>query len=482
MSPRAKRGGAAGSAASALGRPPGGATGSAVALAVAALVALLAAAAARSESMPEPPPEEPEGADYEAEPADSLAEGTIEMGVGAAGRAGARPRQSRRVRISDRTLGGTVREGSGDPLAGGTIEAGALAGRLSVGRLAPRWGRGLVLGAAAEPWSAEASDRGATAPYRGRAGRGAQHRLGDRGSFETLYGRFARRDLGGARLRLGGLGLGALADRSGHGQASVSLERGHAEHEIALDRAGRWRAEMALRRAAGSLSMAARVRGGLAGFRSLAEPQRSGPAQAMALDVRREALWGRAHGIGALWRFAPGLGGARVVLEAERRFNQHDVVTVGFEERHGTQREDARRSGFRQGGWGEWRCARAGLALAVRHEVLGARRLGRAAMRTVTVAQLEAQGPAGTGLRVTHSVYRVRPGESLYLSEVTSDRVVLRAVTGTGRRTRVELRGPGAGGYVRAALEVPLAAGPTRSSAALKPRWTLDWTRRARSR
>ena len=446
------------------------------------LALLLAVAPSRAEPSPEPPPEEPEGADYEAEPADTLAEGTIEMGMAASGRAGSRPRQSRRVRLSDRALGGTVREGAGDPLAGGTLETGALAGQLSVGRLAPRWGRGLLLGAAADPWSARAGDRGAAAPFRGRAGRGAQYRLGQGGSFETLWGRFAKRDLGGARVCVGGLGLGALADRAGGAQAGLSLERGDAEHEVAFDRAGRWRAEAAAGRTAGPLRLAVRVRGGLAGFRSLAEPLRSGPARAVALEAAREAAWGSAHGLGALWRFAPGLGGARLVLEVERRFNQHQRLTVGFEERHGTQREDARRTGFRQGAWSEWRGARSGVALAVRHEVLGAQRLGRDAVRTVTAARLDVEGPAGTGLRVTHSVYRVRPGESLYLAEAAADRVVLRAVTGTGRRTRVELRGPGAGGFVRAALEVPSPTGTARSSRALRPTWTLDWTRRARSR
>jgi len=164
-----------------------------------------------------------------------------------------------------------------------------------------------------------------------------------------------------------------------------------------------------------------------------------------------------------------------------RRFDQHGSLAVGFEERHGTHRESGRVPGFRQGAWGEWRGAAAGLALALRHEVLGAERLGRTAVRTVTAARLELEGPAGSGLRITHCVYRVRSGESLYLIETASDRVILRAVSGTGRRTRVEVRAPGAGGHLNAALEVPGVAG-ARSSEATRPRWTLDWTRRARSR
>jgi hypothetical protein len=99
----------------------------------------------------------------------------------------------------------------------------------------------------------------------------------------------------------------------------------------------------------------------------------------------------------------------------------------------------------------------------------------------VTAAQAELEGPAGIGLRITHCVYRVRSGESLYLIVAASDRVILRAVAGTGRRTRVELRAPGAGGHINAALELQGMAGAP-ASAATRPRWTLDWTRRARSR
>jgi hypothetical protein len=199
------------------------------------------------------------------------------------------------------------------------------------------------------------------------------------------------------------------------------------------------------------------------------------------MGLSDEARWGRIHASAALWRFQPGRGGARAALDVELRFLQHGSLAIGFEERHGTPRESGRDPGFRQGGWGEWRGAAAGIALALRHEVLGARRLGRAAVRTVTAMQLEIEGPAGSGLRVTHSTYRVRPGESLYLAEAASDRVVLRAVSGTGQRTRLELRAPGAGGRIHAALDVPVTAG-ARTGGSLRPRWTLDWTRRARSR
>ncbi len=429
----------------------------------------------------EPPPEETEGADYDVEPADSLSEGSIELGVGASGAVGSKPRQSRRVRFSDRKLGGSVREGQGDPLAGGNVETETRAGRIGVGRLAPRWGRGLLLGSVPEPWAVAPSDRGTGAPVRGRSGQGAWYRAGRVGALETLCGRFQKRDLAGARACGGGLGLGVLGDRWGHAQASLSLARGRAEHELALDRGGRWRAEVAIRHAPGPLALTTWARGGHPGFRSLAEPLRSGPSRVLGMELSDDASWGRIRALAALWRFQAGRSGARAALEVERRFLQHGSLAMGFEERHGAHRESGRVPGFRQGGWGEWHGSVAGMALALRHEVLGARRLGRAAVRTVTAMRLEIEGPAGTGIGITHSTYRVRSGETLYLTETASDRVVLRAVSGTGRRTRVEARAPGAGGNIHAALDVPVATG-ARTGATLRPQWTLEWTRRARSR
>jgi hypothetical protein len=459
----------------------------ALSLVAAVLVALLFAAAARAQlaadstGYTEPPPEEPEGSDYEVESADSLAEGAIELGMGASGRVGAKPRQTRRVRFNDRTLGGSVREGEGDPLAGGSIETGVLAGRAGVGRLAPRWGRGLLLGAPAEPWSGAAADRGADAPLRGRAGRGAWCQLGENGALETLYGRFAKRDLAGGRIRAGPVGLGVLADHDGETQASLGLCRGRTEHELVLDRGGRWRAEVALEQRTGSRTFAARVRGGAQALHSLAEPQRSGPARALATELRDDVPWGRLRVQGALWRFAPGRGGARAALEVRRRLGPGGSVALGLEERHGTPRESGRIPGFRQGAWCEWHGEVAGLALGLRHEVLGAARLGRDAVRTVTAAQVELDGPAGSGLRITHCDYRVRPGESLFLIETASDRVILRAVSGRGRRSRLELRAPGGGGRVHAVLEVQ-GGGDEPDGDAPRPRWTLEWTRRAQSR
>jgi len=261
----------------------------------------------------------------------------------------------------------------------------------------------------------------------------------------------------------------------------MSLARGGSEQELAVDQAGRWRAEAALVRPAGTRTLAARVRGGSTGFRSLAEPGRSGPARLLAVEMLGTDGPGRFHVQGALWRFRPGRGGARAALELGRDFTAHGRVVAGLEERHGTHRETGRIPGFRQGAWVEWRGGGPGLALALRHEVLGAQRLGRAAVRTVTAVRLELEGPAGSALRITHCAYRVRSGESLYLVEEASDRVVLRTVSGTGRRTRLELRLPGAGGRLHGTLELPGLTGAQGGSAG-RPRWSVDWTRRARAR
>lgn len=454
-------------------RPPAGIRGALALLAAWAL-------AAGAEPLPEPPPEAPEGEDYAAEPADSLARGNVELGIAATGRAGSPPIHSRRVRISDRSFSGSVREGSGDPLAGGTLETDVLSGRLGVGRLAPRWGRGLVMGATAEPWSFDPPDRGRRAPLRGRAGKGVSFQADRRISLEALHGSFSKRSLSGARLGAWPAGIAALTDRAGKVQSSLALRLGPAEQELAMDRTGRWRAEVALLGRRGTRSVAARARGGHTSFRSLAEPGRSGPARALAMELSDGSRLARIRAAGALWRFRPGLGGARATLEVERRLNHHEVLAVGLEEQHGARRETARDMGFRQGAWAEWRGGMPALALGLRHEIFGAQRLARDAVRVLTAARLEARVPRGASLRVTHWEYRVGRGESLYLPEASSDRLVLRAVSGSGRRTRLELRAPGAGGWIEAALTLAEAGG-TRAGAPLRVQWALGWTRRARS-
>ncbi len=507
------------------------------AIMVGLLLAPLTLGAPASAQPLEPPPEAPEGTDYVIEPADTLAEGDIELGVGAASRAGGAPARRRRVRFSGDDLSGAVREGSGDPLAGGSIDGRGGLGAFTAGRLAPRWGRGLLMGSAGDPWQREALDRGPTAAFRGRAGEGVMLRRGTEGGLDLLYGRFSRRRLAGASVRRGALTAGALYDGRSELQSSLAITRGAGDAELVWDRAGRWRAEVLMERAlgrvingdrspagppggslgdspvaspggppggghggapggqhggaregpAGGWTASGRVRAGAGGFASLAERGRPGPARAMAAGLEGPVRGVRLRTLAALWRFRPGVTGARAGLAVERPLAHHGALAVGFEEQRGSRRDrgDAtpfassgpRADGMRQGWWGEGWGGTGGMALGVRHESWGERPWARAVVRSVTSARLEARGPLGLRLGVAHSVYKVRRGESLYLPEAESDRLVLRAVSGEGERTRIEARWPFAGGRVRAALHLNTA--PDRRA---RPDWTLDWTRRARLR
>lgn len=427
---------------------------------------------------PEPPPEAPVGEDYAIEPADSLEAGVVEVGVGATGRPGSGPRRRRRVRFEDGAVTGSVREGDADPLSGGAIEAGSARARAGAGRLSPRWGRGLLLGAPADPWSRGASDRGAGALFRGRAGEGAWFRAGEQRGIEGFAGRFARHPLAALRGYAGPLALGGLAHRSGGRQGSVALERSAEAVELAMDGSGRWRGEMLLVREHGPTAIAARVRGGSRAFRSLAEPVRSGPARALALETTTALAHGRLRTLAALWRFGPGEPGARAAADVDHRLPGGSALAVGFEEQHGLRREHAVRGGsHRQGLWSEWRGGPPGLALALRHEVFGREAFARDAVRVATTVRAETGLPGRGAVRVTHTAFRVRAGEVLYLPEPASDRLVLRALRGTGERTRIEVRLPAASGQVYAAVDLAAALGsPSRAQ------WTLEWIRRSRTR
>ena len=464
----------------------------------AAFVSLLVALAIHTaHAQPlEPPPEAPDGMDYVIEPADSLALGDVELGVGAASRAGGAPVQRRRVRFSGDGVSGAVREGASDPIAGGSIDGHGRLGAFSAGRLAPRWGRGLLLGAPADPWQGEALDRGAGAAFRGRSGSGVMLQRGAAEGLDLVYGRFSHHRLAGMRVRRGTLALGALADGRGGFQSSLATARGSGEAELVWDRAGRWRAEGILERplAAGPgdstrsrWTVNGRVRGGTSGFASLAEGSRAGPSRALAAGLsgplHGPLLGYRLRTLAALWRFRPGAAGARAGLAVERPLAHHGALAVGFEEQRGPRRDilsasaATRAEGLRQGWWGEWWSGAGVLSLGVRHESWGDRPWGRDVVRSVTGARLEARGPLDLRLAVAHSVFHAWRSESLYLPEAESDRLVLRALSGDGERTRIELRAPFAGGRARAALHINTA--PERRARA---DWTLDWTRRARLR
>jgi hypothetical protein len=108
--------------------------------------------------------------------------------------------------------------------------------------------------------------------------------------------------------------------------------------------------------------------------------------------------------------------------------------------------------------------------------VFGTRSFARDAVRVASSLQLDAPLGFGWAARLVHTSYRVRRGESLYLPEPASDRVVLRALSGDGERTRVELQAPIGGGRVNAGLAWDDTRGRTS-----RPRWSVEWSRRARS-
>jgi hypothetical protein len=438
-----------------------------------ATLVLTLAVVARAQS-PEPPPEAGEG-DYTLEAADTLADHEFEVTVGAASQLGAAPRRSQRVSFRGGGTRGTLREGQ-DDLAGGRVQAPLARGTLAAGLLAPRWGRGLVVGGAAEPWARTAEDRGEGARFRGRSGSGLAW---DSPRGGVLAGRFAKRDLAGARLAAGPVALGLLASRDDR-QGSLALERRDRSLEWAMDGAGRWRAEAALAARAGDTRLALRGRGGAVGFRSLAEPARSGPSRALAAAATRE--WGgfRASAFGALWTWRAGRSGARAALEVASGLGHHGSFACGVLEQQGPRREPsprARASGTRQGWWCEWRGGPPAAGLALRHELWGARAFAREAVRRAVVARADRSIPFGGRVVVTHAVWRTRSGESLYLPEAGTDRLVLRAASGAGSRTRAELRLPFASGSIRVGLV--LATAGTFGSAK-PPAWTVEWSRRSR--
>jgi hypothetical protein len=422
----------------------------------------------------EPPPEAGEG-DYTLEARDSLDDEEFELAVAASGGNGAHVRRSQRVSFRGGGARGTLRDGD-DALAGGRVQAPLAGGTLAAGRMAPRWARGLVLGGAAEPWSRSADDRGEGAAFRGRTGDGV--------AFETehaslLSGRFHKLALSGGRWAAGRAALGVLAARHG-AQASAGWE-GEAEAlELAFDSRGRWRAETALTGDAGETRLALRVRGGLGAFRPLAEPARAGPAQALAASANR--AWGGlgSGAFGALWKWPAGQIGARGALEVSTRLGHHGSFATGIEQQHGARREPSPRTriaGPRQGLWCEWRGGSSGMRLTLRHELWGERSFARAAVRRVMMARAEVAAAHGSRVSLTHAVWLVQRGENLYLPEPGADRLVLRASSGAGTRTRAELRLPLATGDIR--LGLTLATGGTRGGLT-PPVWTVEWSRRSR--
>jgi hypothetical protein len=433
------------------------------------LALLLLGARARADVI-EPPADVPEGADHAEATDDSLSGAEVELGLGLSGDAHSTERR-RRVSFSGNDLSGTVREGRGDPLAGGSVIERGGWGELRAGKLSPRWNRGLLLGSSCLPWERAALE---SAGRGGRSGEGAELKLA--GGGEVLLGRFSGRELAGAKLECGLASLGVLATGREQ-QASLGLAGEGEVLELAMSRSGLWRAEGLWSGGEDRARWTAAVRQGSAGFRSIAEPRRAGPARSVTIGTTRRARRTTTRLLASVWRFRPARAGARTAIEVERTLQGSQRLVAGLEEQQGYRGELRTTTGLRQGGWIEWSRPARPLGLLVRHELWGARPALREVTRAVSSCRIEARLPHDISLSLATIVFRVRRGESLYLREAESDRLVLRALSGAGQRTQLDLRLPFARGALRAGAQLTAPLTGQRV-----PRWTLEWTRRSGTR
>jgi len=239
----------------------------------AVVLMLLARAAAASDDPIEPPADAAEGEDYVVESADSLADGDVELGLAAEGRAGGVIRQRRRVQLRDDSFDGAWREGPGDPLGGGSLRRTVAGGRVSVGRLSTRWGRGLAWGGSREPWrrtlehggSGEGESRAEL--VRPASGKGIAIERGGGVPVEALAGRIEKRGMAGARFRRGPLAAGTIVEHGAGTVGSLAFMTDLDQAEVAFDGHGRWSAELLHERAIGRAWVGTRVRGGSTAFR-----------------------------------------------------------------------------------------------------------------------------------------------------------------------------------------------------------------------
>ena len=429
----------------------------------------------------EPPEDAEPERDFESERADSLERGEVEVGCSLARRGAGVLRRRQRVRVREPGLDAEVREGPGDALAGAAVDAQVPGGWIAVGRAAPEWARGLALGAPRDP-ARERAD-GAALRSRATAGDAVLYRWTGVRSLDLIAERTRHGSLAGACIAGGGAGAGVLvtgaAARPRGAVASLYRARPGASAELAMDSRGRWLGEIALS-PPGRPHAVLLTRFGHAGFAPAVPPRSTRPPVALAARLESgEGPLALDLG-GALWRFRPDAGGARGMLEVRAALPQHDVLALGLEERHGSARLTSgtgRDAGFRQGLMLGWSRSAPRAAMSIRHEQWSPRAGLRGVTRRVASARFQARPAPGFACAVSAAVYRSRAGEPQYLDEDEADRRVLRALSGAGRRTRAEIEFPAAGGSVRAALTLAETAGR-----ASPPQWTLDWSRRARTR
>jgi hypothetical protein len=287
---------------------------------------------------------------------------------------------------------------------------------------------------------------------------------------------------------LGGDALGAalaLARPAASGSAirplgSLWCERrgalGSGSGEWAADARGRWRGEALWRPAAAGPAFGARL--GHAAFDGAESGATARPGAVIGVSWEGHAATIAPRFAASQWHFGRGEAGSRVTLEVTAALPHHDRVAWGVEERHGSRRESAGATGtFRQGAWVGWSGGPEGLVFSVRHESWMRRGGFRDPARQVATIGLTARPLPRVELGASVTLFHSRSGEPQYLSEIESDRRVLRALSGTGRRLRAQCAVPALAGRVHAAVTVPEAAGRARS-----PQWTVDWTRRERTR
>ncbi len=397
----------------------------------------------------------------------------FEVGLGLRGGSGA-PRRTRTIRFAGEGLDAEIKEGAGDPLAGAEVGGRSAGGAWRVGRSAPQWGCGWLVGAPRAPWGegAAAASPGLRAGPRGDL---ATFSLDGALRIEALAGSFARRGVAALRVGTGPAGVALAATGRGVEGAGLQLSDEDLAAEIALDRAGRWRAELAAARGTPAGRVGLRLRAGARAFRPLLAPSRAGPAEALAAEWSPPGTRVRPRVSGALWRFGPGLAGARGRLEVDLRLAHHAAWFLGVEEQRGTRREATAGRGFRQGWWAEWRGRSGPFGVAFGLENWGRRSRARDPVRGASLASVEWRMPFGGSLRSEQRVYRSGSGEGLRAVDAEGDRVVLRPLSGAGERTRFEWMVPGPAGRIRAGLTVHAAA--TRPA---RTQWTLEWSRRAR--
>jgi hypothetical protein len=454
-----------------------------------------------------PPEDAPADRDYEVERSSAVAPSEVEVGYSLASLARGGLSQRRRVQLRETNVQAEMREGRGDALAGAALSSRVPGGWLSLGRAAPRWGRGLLVGTPAEPWRT-GTLVAETAAARPREGDALEFRRPGALALDVVAAHVRRDAFAAASLGLGAAALElavtrALDDPVAHGLVGLRLAGGGAEAEAALDAHGSWRLELVRRAAShhergaardashgtsrdaelgtrhGGLSLAMRL--GHYDFHGVQRPRVAPPAAALGASLEgapRRGLEARMDG--SCWRFPGGQTAHRGALEVSADMAQHESIAMGLEERQGARRLSAgatAASALRQGVWAEWRRGGPGLAMNLRHEWWGRAGGLRERTRELASAELESRPLPGCSASLTVWLYRTSAADPQYVTDTEIDRTVWRALPRAGHRTRVRVGFPAAGGSVRAAITVSESGGR-----APPPQWTLDWTRRARTR